>query len=161
MHKRSVIYTGFWGLWYIIRCHTQQYHSAWWRHQMETFSALLAFCEGNHLSPVYSPPKGQWRGALMFSLICAWTNGWANAQVANDLSRLWAHYDVNVMDKACMTLFGIRIFLIISTTFTGCHVAAHRSQNIPDVVYNEGTLASYYRTGHLPVSTNTRPCTTI
>ena len=22
--------------------------------------------------------KGQWRGALMFSLICAWTNGWAN-----------------------------------------------------------------------------------
>ena len=25
-----------------------------------------------------SPHKGQWRGALMFSLICAWKNGWAN-----------------------------------------------------------------------------------
>ena len=22
--------------------------------------------------------KGQWRGAVMFSLICAWPNGWAN-----------------------------------------------------------------------------------
>ena len=44
-----------------------------WRHQMETFSALLALCEGNHRSPVDSPHKGQWRGALMFSLICAWS----------------------------------------------------------------------------------------
>ena len=33
----------------------------WWRHQMETYSALL----------VNSPHRGQWRGALMFSLICA------------------------------------------------------------------------------------------
>ena len=37
----------------------------WWRHQMETFCALLAFVW------VFSPHKGQWRGALMFSLICA------------------------------------------------------------------------------------------
>ena len=35
----------------------------WWRHQMEKFSALLALC-------VNSPHKGQWRGNLMFSLIC-------------------------------------------------------------------------------------------
>ena len=44
---------------------------AWWRHQMETFSALLALCAGN--SPVTGefPHKGQWRGALMFSLIWA------------------------------------------------------------------------------------------
>ena len=27
-----------------------------------------------HRSPVDSPHKGQWRGTLMFSLICAWTN---------------------------------------------------------------------------------------
>ena len=37
----------------------------WWRLQMETFSALLTFCAGN------SSVKGHWRGALMFSLICA------------------------------------------------------------------------------------------
>ena len=39
---------------------------------METFSALLAICAGNSpRSPVNSPHKGQWRGALIFSLICA------------------------------------------------------------------------------------------
>ena len=48
--------------------------TTWWRHQMETFSALLAFCAGNSPVPVNSPHKGQWRGALMFSLICVWIN---------------------------------------------------------------------------------------
>ena len=43
----------------------------WWRHQMETFSALQAFVRGFHRSPVNTPHKGQWRGALMLSLICA------------------------------------------------------------------------------------------
>ena len=37
---------------------------AWWRHQMQ--ASLLAFCAGT------SPLTGQWRGALMFSLIYAW-----------------------------------------------------------------------------------------
>ena len=36
------------------------------RHQMETFSALLALCVGIHRSPVNYPHKGQWRGALIF-----------------------------------------------------------------------------------------------
>ena len=39
---------------------------SWWRHQMETFSALLAICEDIHRSPVNSPDKGHWRGASMF-----------------------------------------------------------------------------------------------
>ena len=43
----------------------------WWHHDMETFSALLATCAGNSPVPVISPHKGQWRGALMFPLICA------------------------------------------------------------------------------------------
>ena len=71
---------------------------AWWRHQMETVSALLAlFVRGIHRSPVNSPHKGQWRGALIFSLICAWINGWVNNREAGDLRRLRAHYDVTVM----------------------------------------------------------------
>ena len=48
----------------------------WWRHQMETFSALLALCAGTSPVPMNSPHKGQWHGALMFSLIYAWINGW-------------------------------------------------------------------------------------
>ena len=39
---------------------------SWWRHQMETFSALLALCAGNSPVPVNSPHKGQWREALCF-----------------------------------------------------------------------------------------------
>ena len=62
---------------------------------MEIFSALLAFNAGN--SPVNSPHKGQWHGALMFSLICAWINSWANTGEAGDLRRYCAHYDVIVM----------------------------------------------------------------
>ena len=52
---------------------------------------------GIHRSPVNSPHKGQWRGALVFSLICAWINGWVNNRETGDLRRHRAHYDVIVM----------------------------------------------------------------
>ena len=60
---------------------------------METFSALLAICAG--ISPV---PKRQRPGALMFSLICVWINGWENNREAGDLRRYSAHYDVIAMN---------------------------------------------------------------
>ena len=60
-----------------------------------TFSALLALCAGN--SPVNSPHKGQWRGAFMFSLICALTNSWANNGDAGDFRRHCVHHNVIVM----------------------------------------------------------------
>ena len=51
-----------------------------------------------HRSPVNSPHKGQWRAALMFSLICVWINGWVNNRgEAGDLRRYRAHFDVTVM----------------------------------------------------------------
>ena len=67
--------------------------ASWWRHQMETFSALLALCAGNSRPPVNSPHKGQWRGVLVFSLICVWINN----READDLKRHRGHYDVTVM----------------------------------------------------------------
>ena len=70
---------------------------SWWRHQMETFPALLAFFMGIRQSSVDSHHNGQWRGTLMFCFICAWTNGWANDQDAGDLRRHHALYDVTVM----------------------------------------------------------------
>ena len=47
-------------------------------------------------SLVKSPHKGQWCGALMFSLICAWANGSANNRDAGDLRRHGIHYDVTL-----------------------------------------------------------------
>ena len=64
-----------------------------WNH----FPRYWLFVRGIHQSPVNSPHKGQWRGALMFSLICAGINGWVNNREACDLERYRAHYDVIVM----------------------------------------------------------------
>ena len=47
---------------------------------------------GNSPVPVNSPHKGQWRGALMLSLICVWINGWVNNREAGDLRRYRGHY---------------------------------------------------------------------
>ena len=78
--------------------------SAWWRHQMETFSALLAIFARNSPVPVKSPHKGQWHGALMLSLICARINGWVNNREAGDLRRHQAHCDVIEMDSMSIDL---------------------------------------------------------
>ena len=66
-----------------------------WKH----FPHYSPFVRGIHRSPVNCPHKGQWRGALMFSLICPWTNGSVNNGEAGDLRRHRAHYDVIEMTK--------------------------------------------------------------
>ena len=58
---------------------------------------VTGLCAGNSLVPVNSPHKGQWRGALMFSPICAWIDNWVNNREAGDLRHHRGHYDVNVM----------------------------------------------------------------
>ena len=64
-----------------------------WKH----FPRYWPFMLGIHRSLVNSPHKGQWRGALMFTLICAPINGWVNNREAGDLRCHHAHYDVTVM----------------------------------------------------------------
>ena len=61
------------------------------------FPRYWPFVQGIHRSPVNSTHKGQWRRALMFSLICAWINSWLNNREAGDLRSHRAHYDVIVM----------------------------------------------------------------
>ena len=61
------------------------------------FPRYWPFVRGIHRSPVNSPHKCQWRGALMFPLICVWINGWVNNGEAGDLRHYRAHYDVTVM----------------------------------------------------------------
>ena len=66
------------------------------------FPRYWPFVRGIHRSPVNSPHKGQWCGALMFSLICAWISGWVNNGNNGDSRRHPTHYAVTVM-----ILFGI------------------------------------------------------
>ena len=63
-----------------------------WKH----FPCYWPFVRGIHRSPVNSPHKGQWCGALMFSFICAWINGWDNRK-AGDLRCHHTHYDITVI----------------------------------------------------------------
>ena len=67
-----------------------------WKH----FPRYWPFDRGIHRSPVNSPHIGQWRGALMFSLIYVWINGWVKNRKAGDLRRYRSHYDVTVMNDA-------------------------------------------------------------
>ena len=66
-----------------------------WKH----FLRYWPFARGIYWSPVNCPHKGQWCGALMFSLICAWINGWVNKWDPDDLRCHHAHYDITVMGK--------------------------------------------------------------
>ena len=67
---------------------------AWWRHKMETFSALLAICAGNSPVPDELPAQGPVTGSFDVFL----TNGWVNNREAGDLRRYRAHYDVTVLE---------------------------------------------------------------
>ena len=72
-----------------------------WKH----FPRYWSFVRGIHRWPMNSHHKGQWWGALKFSLICAWTNTWANNREAGNLRRYRAHYDVIVMSWCELLVF--------------------------------------------------------
>ena len=65
-----------------------------WKH----FPRYWPFVGGIQRSPLNSPHKGQWRGPLMFPLICTWMNGWVNNRETGDLRRHRSHYDVIIMN---------------------------------------------------------------
>ena len=70
-----------------------------WNH----FPRYWPFVRVIHRSTVNSLHKGQWRGALMFSLIYAWTNGWANNRDTGYLRRYRAQCGATVMHNAIIT----------------------------------------------------------
>ena len=97
--------------WMSLRMFHDIYPFSWLLHQMETFSALLALCRGTHRSPVNSPHKRQWHGALMLPFICNWINVWAKNREAGELRRHHAHYDVTTMSHPyCSILLNATFF---------------------------------------------------
>ena len=72
--------------------------SPWWRHQMETFSALLAICVGNSPVPGELPaqrPVTRSFDTLFYLPLNIY--GWVNNRETGDLRSHRAHYDVTVM----------------------------------------------------------------
>ena len=105
----------------------------WWRHQMETFSALLDLCAGNSPVTVNSPHKGQWRGALMFSLI--WMNGWVNNREAGDLRCHRVHYDIIVMKEGFIIMIS-DTFLSITQYVSRRRQRSHEISLVFEVFYS-------------------------
>ena len=84
---------------YILESNAWSYlanEDSWWRHQMETFVAILAVCAGNSLVTGEFPSQRPVTG-MTFSLIRAWINSWVDNSEAGDLRRRHAHYDVTVI----------------------------------------------------------------
>ena len=97
--------------------------SALWRHQMETFCALLALCAG--ISPVTSEFPSQASDTEFWCLL--WStlqkNDWVNNRDAGGLRRHRVHYDITVMGLLHVNaglnipcnLLGIRFCLLSKT----------------------------------------------
>ena len=85
----------------------------------KNFPRYWPFVRGIHRSPMNSPHKGQWRGPLMFSLICTWISGSVKKnREARDLRRHRAPYEVTVM------------VLVIGMFVYGCLVRVQRFEFI-------------------------------
>ena len=87
-----------------------------WKH----FPRYWPFVRGIHRSPVNSRHKDQWRGALMFSFMLAWINGWANNGDAGDLRIHRAHHDVTVMVSMPWFTVMMTIFHVINSGSFPC-----------------------------------------
>ena len=74
----------------------------------KNFPRYWPFVRGIHRSPVNSPHRGQWGGALIFSFIYVWINGWVNTGETGDLRRHPAHYDITVMVKLQSSVIWMR-----------------------------------------------------
>ena len=92
-HNAAMIYYVSWRLSQISLANLIHDDVIKWKH----FPRYWPFVRGIHRSPVNSPHKSQWCGALMFSLICTRINGWLNNGEAGDLRCRRAHHDVTAM----------------------------------------------------------------
>ena len=73
---------------------------------METFSALLAICEGNSPVPREFPTQRPVTRSFDVALICTRINGWVINGEAGDLKRHHAHYGVIVMQLWWKSVLG-------------------------------------------------------
>ena len=110
-----------------------------WKH----FPRYRPFVRGIHRSPLNSPHIGPWRGALMFSFICVWINGWVNNLEAGDLRRYRTHYEVIVMIQDCFA--------------DNCMIAPCNGPNADKVTENHHVIANNYE-GLILKQSATEPC---
>ena len=86
---------------------------AWWRHLMETFSALLALWAWNSLVTDEFPSQRPVTQNFDIFFDLSLNKGWVNNRDAGDLRRHWAHYDVTVIRLCFILLWSLMSLIII------------------------------------------------
>ena len=116
----------------------------WWHHQMETFFALLALCEGNSPATGEFPSQTPVTRSLDFSLIYDWTNGWMNIRDASDLRHHLAHYDVTVIWQWSDTKDSGSMYHLISPTSNNSTDTKESTSNVARISHQR-YIAHRYR----------------
>ena len=89
----------------------------------------------------------------MFSLICAWINGWVNNREADNLRRHCAHFDVTVMDgcrsllAGCVSLYREQVSPIHSSQWIHDSVYPRLLQKRPNSAFH----SLHFRNGSSPL----------
>ena len=118
------------------------YHVTWCRHQMETFSALLAICAGNSPVPGEVPAQRPvtWRFDVFFDLrlnkrLSKQSRGWW----FETLSRpLWRQCNANFVWLALYMISWIMIIMVFNQRMSVCRTGLLIIyQNITCVIHNE------------------------
>ena len=109
-----------------------------WKH----FPRYWPFLRGNHRPPVDSPQTDQWGGALMSSLICAWTHCWANIGDAGNIRRHRAYHDVAVKHHRQITTLPMLLKLILTPDLFW-YKAGHPQNYWPVTVHSASSSTTF------------------
>ena len=136
----------------------------WWRHQMKTFSALLALCAGNAPVTGEFPEQRPVTRFLCFLWFAHWINGLINNREAGDLRRHRPHYDVILMICGHATangLLGSQTSVHVSpqgTSFQWCHMGGKGFQITASFITRSTTCLCEHT--QIPKNTNVSICGT-
>ena len=90
-----------------------------WKH----FPRYWPFVRGSHRSPVNSLHKGQWRGALMFSLICV-----LNKRLSKQSRGWWFETTTRSLWRHCNVWKQIYLFVLCATCMYVCFIKKQSHQ---------------------------------
>ena len=118
------------------RWRTQICSPLWWSHQMETFSAILAFCAGN------SPVTAQRPVTLSFDVFFDLR---LNQQLSNQWGRRWIETPSHSLWRHCNV---VRFTWQRITSNRACHPGCHLWGYYPGSLSLNQVTVTYLKTGH-------------
>ena len=134
------------------------YIATWWRHQMETFFALLALCGNSLVTGEFHSQRPVKRSFNVLFDLRPETNGWVNNRDVGDLRRHPAYYDITAMSASHATT--VKAMLSSTNSFSSWPVVdvwhkSRRARSWQYVKYVTSPLIGLYR-ARLELVTHTK-----